>query len=218
MKVEISDGEVVDKYSILCIKEERIHDETKKQNIMYEKNLLHEDAMRLITLHPVFYDLLLHVNRLIWDKTDQMKSMTVEQDAHAYASLSCEIFQLNDRRYRLKRIFQMTRSEGVKEEKSYPLHTCHVSLPYSVSFRSIAKLFFLVMEYDLIVIYHANQNASQWLPACFQFDSSPFPPASSVMVDNVHVAEEWMDIIWNHDRFLEGVHVNIQPHDAWSIV
>ena len=161
MKVEVSDGEVVDKYSILCIKSERIIEEEKKKHVLYEKTLLEPDARRLLEPWMEFYELLLQVNRQIWDKTDEIKQMHVKDDR--YAKVAHEIFTLNDQRFRLKRVFQTT---GVKEQKSYPDKVVKVHVQsWNDEWKTLCRL---VMDYDLVLI-EGCWMPTQSLPTCFRF-------------------------------------------------
>lgn len=156
MRVEVSDGEVVDKYSILCIKAERIVEEEKKKHVVYEKELLEPDALRLIEPWKEFYELLLQVNRQIWDKTDEIKQMEVG-DAR-YAPLAHDIFILNDQRFRLKRVFQ---TGNVQEQKSYPDKVIRVNVG-SCDDEEWKKL---VMDYDLVLM---DGCVVEPLPSCFR--------------------------------------------------
>ena len=98
MKIEVSDGEIVDKYSILCLKLDKIKNEEKRKQIQHEKNFLHEHAIKLIEKWLLYYDLLSYVNRKIWDKTDEMKTLSPSNATFAY--VAHEIFSLNDQRFR----------------------------------------------------------------------------------------------------------------------
>lgn len=53
MKIEVSDGEIVDKYSILCLKLDLMTHEDKKKQVQYEKDLLHDYATTLIKQWPM---------------------------------------------------------------------------------------------------------------------------------------------------------------------
>lgn len=162
MKVEVSNGEVVDKYSILCIKTERIIDVEKKKHVSYEKKLLEPEAIKLIEPWKMFYELLFDVNQKIWDKTNEIKQMHVYDDQ--YAILANEIFNLNDQRFRLKRVFQ---TDGIKEQKSYADKMIRVHVPSDYGLDDVKKLSLLVMDYDLILIQGCMPR--QPLPTCFSF-------------------------------------------------
>lgn len=187
MKVEVSNGEVVDKYSILCIKEKRIMETEKKKHVSYEKQLLEPEAMKLIEPWKMFYELLLHVNQQIWDKTNEMKQMPVHHDR--YASLAHEIFTLNDQRFRLKRVFQ---TDGIKEQKSYADMMIRVHVPSDYDRDDEKKLCLLVMDYDLILIQGCMPRHP--LPTCFSFCQEEEEESISVRdLDVSYLAKLQMD-------------------------
>lgn len=160
MKVEVSNGELVDKYCILCIKTERIVEPEKKKHVSYEKQLLEPEAIQLIEPWKMFYELLLDVNQQIWDKTNDVKQMDVHHER--YATLAHEIFTLNDQRFRLKRVFQST---GIKEQKSYAQNMISIHVPTDYGVDDVKKLSLLAMDYD--VIWIQGCMPTQPLPACF---------------------------------------------------
>ena len=175
MKIEVSDGEVVDKYSILCLKLDLITNEEKKKQVQHEKQLLHEYATVLIHQWPMYYRLLFHVNKQIWDKTDDMKAFHMPDNPELFARLSQDIFLLNDQRFRLKRIFNMT--SNVKEQKSYADKIIRTSIPsHDILKNQLDKLIFMVLVYDKIVITLdkekelIKETIHHWLPSfCVAF-------------------------------------------------
>ena len=77
MKIEVSIGEAIDKLSILEIKMKKIEDENKKIEIQKEINVLH-DCESYKSKNEFYYNLLVYVNEKIWDMTDIIKSITVD--------------------------------------------------------------------------------------------------------------------------------------------
>ena len=177
MKIEVSDGEIVDKYSILCLKLDLITHEDKKKQVQYEKDLLHDYATTLIKQWPMYYRLLFHVNKQIWHKTDEMKAFYLRDDPEGFARLSQDIFSLNDQRFRLKRIFNT--GSHVKEQKSYADKTICTSIPdhHTLKIR-LDELISMVLTYDKILIVLSKEKQSvidaihHWLPSfCVSFMS-----------------------------------------------
>lgn len=157
MKIEVSDGEIVDKYSILCLKIKQIYDEQKKREILYEKELLHDYTLSLIVKWPMYYKLLYHVNQIIWDRTNEMKSMCVANDPIGFAYLASEIFSHNDKRFRLKRIFNM--DSNVKEHKSYGSKTLNVHIPNrQFLLENLDRIIYLVLDYDHIKVLSTDSD------------------------------------------------------------
>ena len=66
MKVEVSNGEIIDKYTILLIKEKKILDSIKNKNIKYELSLL-KTLIELINIDQNHIDELFEINNKLWN-------------------------------------------------------------------------------------------------------------------------------------------------------
>jgi len=149
MKIEVSDGEIADKYSILCLKLAKIPDEQKRREILREKELLHDYTLSLIDKWPMCYELLCHTNQMIWDKTNEMKAFRVMDDPAGFSNLASAIFSYNDKRFRLKRIFNMDSS--VKEQKSYGAKTISIRIPdHNFLLEHLGRIIYMILDYDQI--------------------------------------------------------------------
>lgn len=184
MKIEVSDGEIVDKYSILCLKLDLIQEKEKRNQIKQEKELLDKHAIVLIDECPLYYSLLSHVNQKIWDKTNEIKALHLSDDPEAFAVLAFDIFSLNDQRFRLKRIFN-TRSY-VKEQKSYAEKIIQIFIPNkNVLQDKRNELISMLLVYDHIKIQWTNgydeKEILQWIPSsCVSFHPDLSPPVCSL--------------------------------------
>ena len=94
MKLEVSVGEAIDKLSILHLKQKKIQNKQKLVEIEKEIRELSQ-CNELIKKHHDYYRQLMYVNEEIWDMTDSIKSMTVNDDMHLFASISNKIFNFN---------------------------------------------------------------------------------------------------------------------------
>jgi hypothetical protein len=121
MNIEISIGEAVDKYSILEIKLRRIIEKEKQLEINKELQVLNE-CKQYITQYSFYYNLLVYVNEQIWDMTNIIKSIPKEHPD--FSSLSNNIFEFNQKRFRLKNRFNLLSSSNIQEQKSYSLNNC----------------------------------------------------------------------------------------------
>lgn len=120
MKVEISNGELLDKLSILAIKLTRITEPGKLRNIRQEHDLLKPLTDTLLPLVPVEYDELLAVNRLLWDIEDTIRELERQQDfGDRFIETARKVYLYNDERARLKREINRITGSGLTEEKSY---------------------------------------------------------------------------------------------------
>lgn len=122
MKVEISDGELLDKISILQIKSERIADESKLKNIRTEYEELTRIGSKLLEDSEVFalYNKVKEVNEALWDLEDdiRMKEKAKLFDEE-FIRLAREIYRTNDKRAEVKKEINLLTGSLFVEEKSY---------------------------------------------------------------------------------------------------
>jgi hypothetical protein len=118
-KVEVSFGEVADKWTILEIKVERLVDESQIRNVINEKLGLQETVDELIAVPgvPEQLDKLLATNRTIWDQMDEIYEL--KKTGPRYSDLTFEITVENQRRAFLKREIDRLMNSEFHEEKSY---------------------------------------------------------------------------------------------------
>ena len=122
MKVEISDGELLDKISILQIKLKRISDESKLNNIRTEYTALTEIGVKLLEDEQVsvLYNKVKEVNETLWDLEDDIR---MKEKAKAFDEefirLAREIYRTNDRRAEAKKEINLLTGSLFVEEKSY---------------------------------------------------------------------------------------------------
>lgn len=122
MKVEISDGELLDKISILQIKLERILDESKLRNIRTEYEALTETGVNLLEDEQVsvLYKKVKAINETLWDLEDDIR---MKEKARAFDEefirLAREIYKTNDRRAEAKKEINLLTGSLFVEEKSY---------------------------------------------------------------------------------------------------
>jgi len=148
MYAEISVGEAIDKLSILEIKYERIADENKKIEIKKEIDALQECNVYKHT-HTFYYNLLMYVNTKIWDMTDTLQQM-ISTDNN-YAAISHELFVFNQKRYRLKRVFNMLSCSNIKEQKNNRTKCCKVVVNDEAAFyKKMDEINYLILDYDFI--------------------------------------------------------------------
>jgi hypothetical protein len=123
ISVPIALGELIDKITILEIKEERIADETKRRNISNELKLLRDvrdgavaqdEVMRQLT------DRLKKVNEQIWDLEDTIRNCERTDDfGQLFLTTARQIYRTNDQRAALKRDINLNFGSSIIEEKSY---------------------------------------------------------------------------------------------------
>lgn len=122
MKVECAVGEVVDKLTILRIKEERLP-EAAVVDVRREIAAL-LDAWRAEISVPVEqvegYDELARVNRELWSVEDALREHERAQDfGERFVALARSVYQLNDRRSAVKKRINLAMGSRLIEHKSY---------------------------------------------------------------------------------------------------
>jgi hypothetical protein len=119
MKIEVSIGEVVDKWTILSIKALNITDKDKLVNVFKERNYLNT-AIEPEILHDPLTDQLLVVNKNLWDVEDRLRDCERDKvfDDH-FVQLARSVYILNDKRASIKKEINMKYGSDFVEEKSY---------------------------------------------------------------------------------------------------
>jgi DUF4097 and DUF4098 domain-containing protein YvlB len=120
MKIEVSNGEILDKLSIIQIKLERISDETKLLNLRKEYDELKVAAESIIGLDDPLYRALYEVNCELWDIEDHIRDLERAKNFGSdFVETARAVYFKNDRRSEIKREINIKTSSGLMEEKSY---------------------------------------------------------------------------------------------------
>ena len=119
MKIEVSIGEVVDKWTILSIKALNITDKDKLKNVFTERNYLNTVIDPEI-LHDPLTDSLLQVNRSLWKVEDDIRLCERDRDfSLRFIELARSVYRINDERASIKKEINMKYGSEFVEEKSY---------------------------------------------------------------------------------------------------
>jgi hypothetical protein len=121
MKVEVSNGEIVDKITILKIKSERITDVDKLKNIQTELGellpLLDVIGTRLDS--ELFIDLY-NINSELWIVEDELRELERKREfGDEFIRLARAVYYTNDKRFEVKKRINLQTSSKLVEEKSY---------------------------------------------------------------------------------------------------
>jgi Family of unknown function (DUF6165) len=120
MKIEVSNGEIIDKLTIIQIKLERIKDKAKQANLQKEYNELFEVSSAIISNSDPLYTLLYEANCELWDIENHIRELEREKDfGKDFVSTARAVYIKNDRRSEIKREINIKTSSGLIEEKSY---------------------------------------------------------------------------------------------------
>ena len=122
MKVEISNGELLDKFSILEIKMGNITNPSKLSNVEKEYRELTSDCTNLLRDSTIstLYAELKSINQKLWVIEDDIRDCERSKDfGPKFVSLAREIYFTNDDRARIKKEINLASGSSLVEEKSY---------------------------------------------------------------------------------------------------
>ena len=122
MKVEISNGELLDKFTILEIKMGNITDPSKLVNIENEYRELTSDCTDLLRNSAIssLYADLKSINQKLWIVEDDIRECERRKDfGPEFISLAREVYFTNDNRARVKKEINLASGSSLVEEKSY---------------------------------------------------------------------------------------------------
>ncbi len=120
MKIEVSNGEIIDKLTIIQIKLERIKDKTKLVNLQKEYDELISASTSILSTTDPLYSALYEVNCELWDIEDKIRDLERNKDfGEEFVSTARAVYFKNDKRSEIKREINIKTSSGLIEEKSY---------------------------------------------------------------------------------------------------
>lgn len=120
MKIEVSNGEIIDKLTIIQIKLERISDEAKLKNLNKEFIELSKVTSSIMSTADPLYKALYDVNAELWDIEDHIRDLERKKDfGKEFIETARSVYFRNDRRAELKREINIKTGSGLIEEKSY---------------------------------------------------------------------------------------------------
>lgn len=120
MKIEVSNGEIIDKLTIVRIKIERISDSDKLENLKKELEILAKASASIMGQDDPLYKSLYQVNSELWDIEDRIRDYERRKDfGQDFISTAREVYLKNDKRSEIKRQINIKTSSGLIEEKSY---------------------------------------------------------------------------------------------------
>ena len=120
MKIEVSNGEVIDKFTILEIKLMFIDDPVKIKNVRKEYDEIMPAAKEVINLDHKLVNDLRAVNIRLWKIEDAIRAKEKDGDfGPEFVDLSRSVYKNNDLRANIKREINILTGSGLREEKSY---------------------------------------------------------------------------------------------------
>ena len=124
MKIEISNGELIDKITILEIKLIEIEDKDKLINIQKEFDILNPLVEELFEKYDGqlqnHYLELAKINGELWDIENWIRDCEREKRFDKeFVELARSVYITNDKRCEVKKLINILTSSGLVEEKSY---------------------------------------------------------------------------------------------------
>lgn len=124
MKVEVSNGELMDKLSILELKLKNITDSKKLINIKVEFNELNPLVQKLFKKYSPdvnkLYIKLAEINGKLWVIEDEIRQCEKDKNfGTKFVKLARDVYFTNDVRSELKKEINILTNSGLIEEKSY---------------------------------------------------------------------------------------------------
>lgn len=124
MKIEISNGELLDKLSILELKLKNITDENKLINVRSEFEELSPLAQQIFNKKVVgvnnLYLKLSEINGNLWDIEDDIRQCERDKKFDSkFVQLARDVYFTNDIRSELKKEINILTKSALIEEKSY---------------------------------------------------------------------------------------------------
>lgn len=123
MKIDVSNGEIVDKYTILKIKSERVSDENKLKFINEELETLHRSIIYFLHIDnslQEYIDQLYDINKILWDVEDSIRKKEYHKEFDdEFIALARRVYFTNDKRASVKAIINERTKSDFREIKQY---------------------------------------------------------------------------------------------------
>jgi len=124
MKIEVSNGELFDKLTILEIKLSKISDKAKLENLMKEWEYINSQAIAYYQIYgnklTSIVDKLDDLNNELWWVEDQIRLCEKQKVFDIeFVELARSVYKLNDERHDLKKEIDKLTNSKFSEEKSY---------------------------------------------------------------------------------------------------
>ena len=118
----ISLGELVDKISILIIKQKNITDETKLDHVKKELDFLQKTLMNYVQQEGInnYLENLININSKLWDIEDDIRECERKKlFDQSFIDLARSVYFTNDERAKVKNDINKTFGSELVEVKSY---------------------------------------------------------------------------------------------------
>ena len=122
IQAPVSVGELIDKLSILHVKQTKITNEEKLEYINKEFELLYNLSSGYLDNPEIeaLYHQLVETNSKLWDIEDRLRVIETEKRFEGeFIDLARKVYYTNDERFRLKNDINILTSSEIREVKDY---------------------------------------------------------------------------------------------------
>ncbi len=120
MNIAVSNGDLLDRLSILEIKLQRITEPQKIENIRRYYGQLLQVAGPVKSASGALYEDLLRINNLLWDVENSIRELESRQQFdNEFITAARSVYKYNDERARIKQQIDILTGSAIREEKSY---------------------------------------------------------------------------------------------------
>lgn len=120
--IPVSVGELIDKLSILLIKQKNVSDTEKLKFINNEYKIIDELSQKFLENEEIkkLFEELIVINSNLWRIEDKLREMESEQRFQGeFIDYARKVYFTNDERFRLKNQINLITNSDIKEMKSY---------------------------------------------------------------------------------------------------
>jgi hypothetical protein len=120
MLIEVSNGEIVDKLTIIDIKLSKISDPQKRKNLEAEQDVLEKAVSEIMDKNHELYRKLYDINLKLWVIEDACREFEKNRDfGAAFVETARSVYMTNDERAAVKKEINNLTGSRLTEEKSY---------------------------------------------------------------------------------------------------
>jgi hypothetical protein len=122
INVPVSVGEMIDKLSILRVKQTKITDEKKLEYVNKEFELLYNLSSVYLNQEEIasLYHMLVETNSKLWDVEDRLRVIESERRFEGeFIDYARKVYYTNDERFRIKNEINKITDSEIREVKEY---------------------------------------------------------------------------------------------------
>jgi len=122
MLVHVSLGELIDKFTILLIKQSKIKNQEKLDKVLTEIDYLKNDVENIKNKYEIndLFDNLLNINKKLWNIEDNIRIKEKNQEFdNEFIELARSVYFTNDERFEIKSEINNYFRSDIVEEKDY---------------------------------------------------------------------------------------------------